>query len=446
MSFRRCVSFALATACLAAVGCAPPASPKVATSAADTRSEWVSGPVDLRKLTAIVRVTPPARLKATMEAMAARTDDADFGDFLRMHASGGFGSGFVVVHRGKSGARAFIVTNRHVVAGATEAEVSFADGTTYRACEIVFVSAKHDLAVVALPDSALQTFGYGLRPRDTDATDRLGIVASGYPGVGGAPSYQVTDGKVSNARFSMPDLGFDEPLVQHTAPIDPGSSGGPLTDESGRLVGVNVMLVRKRSSMFFAVPASAVTETVREAHDLTVQRKEAAWMKAELEKTCSTLSAELSSASASGTRLMPFVSNQLVAEQGLESYLFLTRSREGAALRRVFFQEPVVALRASVMLRLAVRTQLGGGATGACAQVHPGDEGTIADGKRVRVAVKTQRGDMELAWTFEQGKWRVVGGDLMDVRAALEEPASPPPSGAPNKTGKSVKTVATRSK
>jgi serine protease Do len=439
MSFRRCVSFALATACAAAVGCAAPATPKTASSAVDATGEWVSGPVDLRKLTAVVRVTPPARLKSTMEQMAARTDDEDFGDFLRAHASGGFGSGFVVVHRASGGTRAFVVTNRHVVSSATDAEVSFSDGTTYKACEIVFVSPKHDLAVLALPDSAVQTFGYGLRPRDAETAERLPVVATGYPGVGGAPSYQVTDGKVSNARFTMPELGFDDTLLQHTAPIDPGSSGGPLTDESGRLVGVTVMLMRKRSSMFFAVPAAAVTETVREAHALTQQRTQASWMKSELEKTCNTLSAELSSASAAGPRLMPFVSNQLVADSGIESYAFMTRTKSGPALRRIFFEEPMVALRASVMMRVAIRTELGGGAAGGCAQVHPGDEAALAEGKRVRLSVKTRKGDMELAWTFEQGAWRIAGGDLMDVRAMLEEEARPAP--VAQKPAKASRTV-----
>lgn len=405
----------LVAAAFASVGCGHVPSPKAAASAT---GEWASGPADLRRMTALVRVAPPARLKASFEQIAARSEDADFGGFLRAHAAGGFGSGFVMVHRMNGGDRAFVVTNRHVVAESTDAEVSFSDGTTYRNCEIVLVSQKYDLAVLALPESATKNVGHGLVPRDAATSERLSVVASGYPGVGGAPSYQVTDGKISNAQFSLPERGLEESFIQHTAAIDPGSSGGPLTDEAGRLVGVNVMMIRNRASMFFAVPAGAVTETVRIAHELASQRQSQTWMKGELEHACQSLSAELASASGSTKRVMSFMSNELVADEGLASYLFVTQTKAAPSLRRVFFEDPVVALRASVMVRLAMRAELGGGVRG-CAAVNPSDERNLAKEKTVRLALTTPKGDLELRWTFEQGTWRVVGGDLLDVRAIL---------------------------
>lgn len=408
------VPFVIA-ALTSSVGCGQ--LPQSAT-AQSVSGEWASGPADLRRLTALVRVTPPTRLKASFEQIAARADDEDFGGFLRAHAAGGFGSGFVMIHRAGGTERAFVVTNRHVVAESTDAEVSFSDGTTYRNCEIVLVSQKYDLAVLALPESAVKTFGHGLVPREAATAERLSVVATGYPGVAGAPSYQVTDGKISNAKFTLPDRGLEETLVQHTAPIDPGSSGGPLTDEAGRLVGVNVMLIRNRASMFFAVPASAVTETVRTAHELTEHRKSQTWMKAELEHACQSLNAELASASGSTKRVMSFMSNDLVADEGLASYLFVTRTKAAPSLRRVFFEDPIVALRASVMVRLAMRAELGGGARG-CSTVNPSDERNIANAKTVRLALKTEKGDLELRWAFEQGTWRVAGGDLLDIQALL---------------------------
>ncbi len=139
---------------LLAAGCIPSSR-----SSFDAKGEWISAPADLRKVTAVVRATPPPRLKATFEAAAARTDDADYAAFLRGQASGGFGSGFVMVHRNDAGPTAFIVTNRHVVAEAERVEVSFADGATYKDCEVVYVNPKADLAVVALPDSALRAVG-----------------------------------------------------------------------------------------------------------------------------------------------------------------------------------------------------------------------------------------------------------------------------------------------
>ena len=424
---RSLVAVAVSLAALAGCSFHPPARSVVVVS-----TEWGPGTTDLRRATALVRVTPPARLKAAFETTAARSDDPDFSDFLRMHAGGGFGSGFLMTHTSEEGTAAFVVTNRHVVAESTEAEVSFADGTTYKNCEVVYESTKHDLAVLGLPESALRALGPGLRPTPRDATDRLPIVATGYPGVGGRPSYQVTDGKVSNAQFVMPELGLEGTFIQHTAPIDPGSSGGPLTNESGALVGVNTMLIRQRSSMFFAVPSSAVVDTVRYAHALDARKRSTPWMTAELDKACTALSSELAATTKSGERLTSFVSNAAVADRGLESFALLARTPLGADIRSQFYHDPMSAMRRSVLIRLGARSSVAGGTNGTCANLSPGDAAAIAEGKPVRRAVMTNSGHaMELTWTFEHGAWRVANGEMIDIAA------EPPPPAKPSKLAKS---------
>jgi S1-C subfamily serine protease len=416
VGMKRHLLTALALTTLATSGCAIPSSPR----AASIDSEWVSSPLDLRKVTAVVRTAPPAKLRSQMERVAQSSDDPDLRDFLLANASGGFGSGFLVVHRSSAGEAAFIVTNRHVVAGSDEAEIEFADGTTYKSCQIVFVNPKSDLAVVALPDSALRTFGGGLRPTTSEVHERLTVVATGYPGVDHKPSFQMTEGKISNARFNQPDI-ISEAVFQHTAPIDPGSSGGPLTNEAGELVGVNVALIRGRSSMFFAVPAAAVTESVRTAHDLQQRRASAQWMTAELSSACNTLAAELASQQADWSRVDSFVSNELVSDEGMASFAFMsTRPRIGALIREGFFHSPIGGMRESLLFRVKIRAEVGGGATGHCGAVNPSDVATIASDKPVRLALLTKEGEMELRWKFAQGSWRVVGGDLIDVRGVME--------------------------
>lgn len=412
---KRHILSALVVTTLATAGCA-----FQAPRAAATDSEWVSAPLDLRKVTAIVRAAPPAKLRSQMEGMAQGSNDPDLRDFLVGSASGGFGSGFLVVHKSSAGEAAFIVTNRHVVAGSDEAEIEFADGTTYKSCPIVFVNPKSDLAVVALPESARRTFGGGLRPTTSEVHERLTVVATGYPGVDHKPSFQMTEGKISNARFNQPDI-INEAVFQHTAPIDPGSSGGPLTNEAGELVGVNVALIRGRSSMFFAVPAASVTESVRTAHDLQQRRSSAQWMTAELTNACSTLAAELASQQADWSRVDSFVSNELVSDEGLSSFAFMaSRPRVGTIIREAFFHSPIGAMRESLLLRVKIRAEVGGGATGHCGAVNPSDVATITSDKPVRLALSTKEGEMELRWKFDQGAWRVVGGDLLDVRAVMD--------------------------
>jgi serine protease Do len=223
----------------------------------------------------------------------------------------------------------------------------------------------------------------------------------------------------------MPELGFDDAFVQHTAPIDPGSSGGPLTNESGALVGVNVMLIRQRASMFFAVPSSAVIDTVRYAHALDAHKRSAQWMTTELDKACTALSSELAATTKSGARLTAFVSNAAVAERGLESFAQLARTPIGPQIRNDFFHDPMSAMRRSVLIRLGTRSSMAGGANGTCATLSPADATAIAEGKPVRRAVMTNSGHaMEVTWTFEHGAWRVANGEMVDV----EEPPPPPPA------------------
>ncbi len=124
ISLRRFASAGSVLALLALTGCASLAGPKAAHPDA---GEWTAGKTDLRKTTAIVRVSPPARLKAAFEEVAARSDDPDYADFLRAHAGGGFGSGFSMVHTSAEGTAAFVVTNRHVISESEDAEVSFGD-------------------------------------------------------------------------------------------------------------------------------------------------------------------------------------------------------------------------------------------------------------------------------------------------------------------------------
>lgn len=398
-------------------------TPRTVTNVAD--AEWGNGPVEIKKVTALVRVTPPRALKAQMELVASRSRDPDFADFLRGHAGGGFGSGFLMVHRTGSAEAAFLVTNRHVVTGAEDAEVTFGDGTTYKGCEIVYVNPKADLAVLALPDSAVKTFGHGLRPTKAEPKERLTVIATGYPGVAGSPSFQMTEGKISNASFSKPELGMADTMIQHTAPIDPGSSGGPLTNEAGELVGANVALVRGRSAMFFAVPSGAIAESVRHAHELVGHRRSTAWMTQQLSAACGALAAELTSHAPDFERVDSFVSNQLVAREGFVSFAFAqSRPAFGGAMRQAFFAEPMSALRSSVLIRVLLRSQLGGGASGSCGVVNPSDAASIADGKPVRLALKTTNGEMELRWVFEQGAFRIVSGDLLDVQRILEAEAA----------------------
>jgi S1-C subfamily serine protease len=136
-----------------------------------------------------------------------------------------------------------VVTNNHVVEGATTISVAFNDGvhTTPLSATVVGTAPERDLAVLRVDASDLRS----IRIASSGAL-RLGdeVIAIGFPlGLGGPT---VTRGIVSGLdRTIEPEDGARlEGLLQTDAAINPGNSGGALVDRAGRLVGINTAAAR----------------------------------------------------------------------------------------------------------------------------------------------------------------------------------------------------------
>jgi S1-C subfamily serine protease len=168
----------------------------------------------------------------------------------------GTGSGFVWDERGH------VVTNVHVLAGATGARVRLSDGRDAEAAA-VGVSRAHDLAVIRVsvsnPPPAL--------PIGTSADLRVGqkTFAIGNPfGL----DFTLTTGIISALDRSLPSEDGRtqiEHLIQTDAAINPGNSGGPLLDSAGRLIGVNTAIYSPSGAsagVGFAVPVDTVNRVV----------------------------------------------------------------------------------------------------------------------------------------------------------------------------------------
>jgi S1-C subfamily serine protease len=149
----------------------------------------------------------------------------------------GEGSGVVVDRAG------IIVTNNHVVEGATTISVAFNDEVHAKplAATVVGTAPERDLAVLRVDAADLLPIALA-----SSAALRLGddVIAIGYPlGLGGPT---VTRGIVSGLdRTVEPEDGARlEGLLQTDAAINPGNSGGALVDRAGRLVGINTAAAR----------------------------------------------------------------------------------------------------------------------------------------------------------------------------------------------------------
>lgn len=159
------------------------------------------------------------------------------------------GSGFVVSREG------LIVTNLHVVAPMKQPRVTFASGRAFHAVAIVGYDSDRDLVLLKVAGKGLPTL-----PLGASASVRVGqrVVAFGAPwGLSGT----ATNGIVSAIRLhhSLPGA----TLLQTDAAINPGSSGGPLVNTEGQVVGVVVSTIPKAQSLGFAVPVDELRSLIR---------------------------------------------------------------------------------------------------------------------------------------------------------------------------------------
>jgi S1-C subfamily serine protease len=168
----------------------------------------------------------------------------------------GSGSGFVWDERGH------IVTNNHVVSGASGARVRLSDGREVGA-SLVGVSPLHDLAVIRIDVSSMPP----PLPIGSSSDLKVGQAALAIGNPFGL-DWTLTTGVVSALDRSLPTedgRGLVEHLIQTDAAINPGNSGGPLLDSAGRLIGVNTAIFSPSGAsagVGFAVPVDTVNRVV----------------------------------------------------------------------------------------------------------------------------------------------------------------------------------------
>ena len=362
-------------------------------------------PEGLREKTVVVHVHASHRVAQLFSAVADRFEqsgDAQTGAFLRMHVSDSFGSGFLVRQDG----RMYAITNRHVVDLAEEPEIEI-EGGVRLAADVVYTHPVYDLAILAprggpWPEG-MHAMNISMRPaRDLDE-----VIATGHPGLNGVPSYQSTMGRVANSSLEIGHVTY----IQHSAPIDPGSSGGPLLNDAGYVVGVNAGKAPGRDNVYVAVPAAALKEALGRAAVLVRARENPGWEAVALQLSCRELASEMAGDDLARSSVFA-IGSDLVAERGFESFRFLetdarTTDADRAFFRAAFSREPVAMLRAAVALRLwAEAHDLDGSAVGC------NGGGGAAPTEDARMTMQFSKRARESVWRFEQGQWRLaaIGG------------------------------------
>lgn len=186
-----------------------------------------------------------------------------------------FGSGVAVAENG------YIVTNYHVVdsailyPGQYVLEVYLNEETTPYSAEVLWSHTTLDMAIIKCEYENIPFVSMMDRTILANEEDELkaleAVIAIGTP-IDFSLQNTITTGEVSSAteRLSTSGSVLYENLIQHTAPINHGNSGGALFDSYGRLIGLNTLGHDDANSLFFAVPIYPITvilDRVIEAYD-----------------------------------------------------------------------------------------------------------------------------------------------------------------------------------
>jgi len=261
----------LVLAALVVAGCegANP-SPSIAQSRTLAAPAASTASIDASRRTAITTaVEKVAASVVTVQTETVQQVQPDifgfmFGESGGSRRSAGIGSGFIIREDG------VIVTNAHVVAGASNVSIAMRDGKTYPA-KLVGVDETNDLAVVKidaknLPVSQLGTSG--------DLLVGEWVIAIGNPFgfVLGNSEPSVSVGVVSAVGRNLTGRGEGGgvylDMIQTDAAINPGNSGGPLVNALGQVIGVNSSIYSPSGGsvgLGFAIP---IDRTKRIAEDL----------------------------------------------------------------------------------------------------------------------------------------------------------------------------------
>jgi len=225
----------------------------------DTQIRALSGEIET------VRTQSSEQLEELQSRVSSlKTEFSDFSDIIEevipavvsVQSNIGKGSGFFVDTRG------YIVTNYHVIDGATAAQVKTTNGNIY-SIRIVGIQKNADIAVLKIEETVPR-----LRFGSSDGV-RVGekAIALGNPG---GLDFTVTQGIVS--AVDRKDAKGNE-YVQIDVPINPGNSGGPLVDTNGNVIGVNTLKLAGFEGLGFALEADLVKEIVEQVIAADEQRE-----------------------------------------------------------------------------------------------------------------------------------------------------------------------------
>ena len=301
-------------------------------------------------ITAAVAQVAPAVVTVqteTVERGAIDPFDAFFGERGGRRVLPGLGSGFITRADG------IVITNAHVVVGATRISVGLSDGTTFPA-RLLGADTLNDLAVLKIEGRALPVVKLG---NSSDLMVGEWAIAIGNPFgfVLGNSEPSVTAGVISatgrNLAVPAEGPGIYVDMIQTDASINPGNSGGPLVNAVGEVIGVNSSIYSPSGGsvgLGFAIPINRVKRVTEDllAHG-TIRRP---WVGLKVETP------PLGRAAASrGAVVSSVVPSSPAARAGLRPGDILVRSRDRQIGNAYAWDAELLELRVGERIPVLVR-------------------------------------------------------------------------------------------
>ena len=301
---------------------------------------------------AVARVAPAVVTVQTevVERVAADPFEYFFGGRTGERTQAGIGSGFIIRPDG------VIVTNAHVVAGATRISVAMRDGTTL-AARLVGADELNDLAVLRIDGRGLPVAPLG---RSTDLAIGEWAIAIGNPYgfLLGNTEPSVTVGVVSATGRNLVGRGEGNgvyvDMIQTDASINPGNSGGPLINAAGEVVGVNSSIYSPSGGsvgLGFAIPIERARRVVEDllAHG-AVRRP---WVGIQLRLPTEPGNAR--AALTAGVVVRSVIPGSPAAQAGLQEGDVIVRSRDRVLRNPYDWEAELLELRVGERVPLVVR-------------------------------------------------------------------------------------------
>lgn len=370
---------------------------------------------NLRDYVCIVRGNISEENKAFLEKLSDSLEKYGYkyyAKYVDSFMKGTFGSGFIwYAPDGKP----YIVTNRHVVRNYESVNLTFEneDGSVseFKELKVVFADDEVDLALVALPATFKKE---GLLFTSKKVTDGDDVFSAGFPGLGGEPSWQFGKGVVSNSAAKIKALLNPEisTLIQHTAQIDGGNSGGPLLVKDSsvkagyKICGVNTWTAVARQNTNFSIPVDAVESTIKKNY---IKKEKTSF-------DASTLAfIKAVSVKDDFTDTVNFVSNEMISKYGekaLRDVLGKSSNSVRTFVSDVFEANPIEGLRYAV-------------AYGIYEKINSDERIDIASvedettGKKVNFTVADKT--YSSFWIEDQGAWKLSEFDGINAGKKLSE-------------------------